>query len=399
MLQSMPPLEDCSENEILARGRLATTVGYGYRWGGLLQQAEQYNIQAIAALRKLDTHKDELAIALNNQAYVYGRQGQVVMARIRGGEALEINEEIDSTYSTGLTLTNLATIERIAGDLDKALKYSVKGKDLFHRLEDTHGVIRTYDNIGDATRRVAKQMIEEGRDLIEARQKLDEATETYTRAIEEAVQNGFDSELSELRTNFGKVKREQGRLLLLTEEGMEKAQVFFQKSLDDLQKALEAVVDPISKADILQDIAWLRFLWGNIEDAEAHLDKIEAMVGETYLLKPGMDPEEKTLPTQYYWPLGKAERLRGEIYITTGRYFEGLKRFLFAYAYFSRFSEDAVEKNMLIDTVYKRIKKLPDGEQRRLLEDLRKWSADNGGCIGGVNLSTFLKLLTNLLGF
>ena len=75
---------DASEAGVLARARLATSIGWQIYHLGQLDEAATFYRQALGAFRKLGRHRDELVMLLNNMAYLYGRQGQAVLARALG---------------------------------------------------------------------------------------------------------------------------------------------------------------------------------------------------------------------------------------------------------------------------------------------------------------------------
>jgi hypothetical protein len=123
----------------LARARLATTIGWQLDLSGDLAQAVQYYLEALAAFRDLEGCWDELAMLLNNLAWLYASQGQMILARPLAREALTLNEEHRQRYSTGLTLCTLATIENIDGSWREAQQHADEARDIFAELDDAHG--------------------------------------------------------------------------------------------------------------------------------------------------------------------------------------------------------------------------------------------------------------------
>ena len=111
----------------LAHARLATSIGYHLDLGGNLVEASSYYLEALAAFRELDCCWDELAMLLNNLAWLYASQGQMILARPLAREALALNEEHRQRYSTGLTLSTLATIENIDGNWREAQRARRRG--------------------------------------------------------------------------------------------------------------------------------------------------------------------------------------------------------------------------------------------------------------------------------
>ena len=396
-LRRLPALEASDSDQLLARGRLATTIGYQCRWGGLLEEAVTVNRNAIAAFRKLGAYPDELAIVLNNQAYVHALQGRFRLATILSDEALQINQQRGTDYSLGLSLTNRAAVERLAGGYRAAVERGQKALDLFRPLEDPHGIVRSYFNLAYARRKLAKHDLELGTPLREVPAELLLARQNLEDAIQEAWRAGLESELAELRAELGKVHRELGRA---TREisGLDAAMPYFRKGEELLEQALRwERLNAVERANILQDLAECRLWSGDPAGARKHMQEIESLLGVDHLIRYREHMPAAEVPTQHFVPLGKVERLRGEIAFKEGDAETGTHHFLLAYAYFQRYSPDAVDRDLAIQRLYRHLRDLPGEQQEMLAKGAPAWVATDRKLAPYVRPG--LHMLQELLGF
>jgi tetratricopeptide (TPR) repeat protein len=376
--------EPATPEATLAAARLNTSIGYQLRKGGRLRQAAERYVAGNTAYRRLERYRDELAILLNNLAYAYARQGRFHLARPLASEALRINEGLRNDYTTGLTLSTFAAIEVLRGRFDEAIAYGTDARERFQRMQDPHGIVLAYLSLARAERRKAKESIEKERKLPEARSLLDTARTYLTNALEETTRSGHDDDRTLVYAELGRVLREMGKVAIVA--GQEKeSKDYFQASREYLDEALrgdqtgvEALRGDqtgVDRADILQDIAELHAVQEAYESANKSLQQVEEALSPSGAVKPGQAALDGELPSEYYLPLGKAERLRGKIGFTRHNYEEALQHFVIAYACFHRFSMDTPEKDQMIDLVYDSLTRLDIKEQRKLVTETRQWAA------------------------
>lgn len=396
-LDRLPPVAACDRAQLLARGRLGTTIGYQYRWGGQLQEAAEVNRDAIAAFRKLGEYPEELAIVLNNQAHVHARQGRFGLAIILSDEAIEINQKMGTDYSLGLSLTNRATVERLAGNYLGAIERARKALDLFRTLEDPHGIVRAYSNMAFAYRKLGKNDLELGTPLSEVPTTLHEARQAAEHGIAQAREAGLQAELAELQAELGKVYREWGRATSML-SGHEKAVPHFRQSENLLNEALRwERLNKADRANILQDLAECHFWQGDVVGANQRISEIETLVGPELLIKYGQPLPSAEAPSQFFLPLGKVERLRGEIAFKRNNHKAGTESFLLACAYFQRYSPDAADRDATVQRLYRHIRSLPGEQQEELMKHAQRWVGGDPGLAPLVQPG--LHLLQELLGF
>jgi tetratricopeptide (TPR) repeat protein len=395
MLNCLPPLDRCNDDETLARARLATSIGYEYRQKREFDLAVRHYRQANAAFRKLQGYPDELAIALNNLAFAYNQQGRFPLAVPLGLEALRINEDIGSEYGMGLNLYTLGRIETKRGNYGKAIQYCDDSLKRFQGLEDSYGTAIAYLAQGEAQRKRAKEQLQEGYDRATARADLQAARESLEKGLQEAESAKLESTKPELLAEMAKVYRELGRLDRL-EGGLEKGSLSFRQS----ERYFELALKPKNQgeffqADTLEDWGEELYDAGDWEEADNQLKKVERLVPDEYKIVKGIDQKQPGRTTQYFWPLGKVERLRAERAFDGRESEEALRHALRAYTYFNRFSAEAPEKDTTIRITYEKMRDLPGPEQERLLRELDEWAKGYGDQL---EKDAFIDTLGGLLG-
>lgn len=394
MLKRLPLLVDCTPTQTLARARLSMSIGYQFRLGGQLAQAAKHYVEAKAAFEKLEGYRDELAMLLNNLSLVYANQGRISLALPLAGDALRINEEMGSEYSTGLTLSTLAAIELMRGNYYDAVEDGKDALKLFRELDDPRGVAMSYIKISYAIRKMAKRDLKRPRKIEEARHDLEVAARDLDNALAMTEEKELESTMAVLYAEQGKVNRELGYAVSLL-EGTEKGMVFYRRSEEFFKRALEMNLGKVERANVLQDLAEGLFLSGDISAARRQLAEIEKLIGEDYRITPGRHLPGEELPGEYFWPLGKVERLRGDMAFEEGNLEEGLHHYLISYAYFVRFSPDAVEKDTLVDGLYARLRDVEVEKKRELVESMHTGAQQHDV---GVDAGPFVKTLKDLLG-
>ena len=398
--------------ELLARARLATSIGYMLDQGGLLDSAARYYVEAKTAFSSLGGCRDELAMLLNNMAYLYATQGQMTLARSLASEALRINRELNNSYSRGLTLATLANVEIRRGDYRQAADYGQEALELFQELEDAHGTVLALLSCAQADRKQAKyKLLKEGK-LEEARAKLlgavgsDHPTGAalfLERALKAAKRGGLDSELPRLHAKLGKVYRDAGVLLEQLQEP-DVAKNYHVKSETEFRLALELPgLNKLERADAVVDFAEGLFVAGRTNAADQRLQEFRQELGRYYVepLNPmeddkPLDQPEEVLPSEYYRPLAKAERLRGLMAVKQGDINEALVHYATAYDYFVRFSSVASELGDMVEMVYTQLSNLPPETQQQSMIEISAWVGELPESYR--KLRKFVNTLCTLLG-
>jgi len=357
--------------------------------GGLLDSAAPYYVEAKTAFTALGSYRDELAMLLNNMAYLYATRGEMTMARSLASEALRINRELNNIYSLGLTLTTLANVEIRRGDYRQAADYAQDALGKFQELEDAHGTVLALLSCAQADRKHAKyKLLKEGK-LDEARVKLlgagnadipSGAALFLERALQTAEAAGLESEIPRLRVKLGKVYRDAGVLLEQLHEP-DLAKNYHGKAEFEFRKALEMPgLNKLERADAVVDFAEGLAVAGRTDTASQLLLKFKIELGNYYVdpLNPAegespTDQPEEVLPSEYYRPLAKAERLRGQMAMQQGRVSQALIHYATAYDYFVRFSSAASELDDMTEMVYTQIGDLSLADRQRYMQELAAW--------------------------
>jgi hypothetical protein len=262
-------------------------------------------------------------------------------------------------------------------------------------LGDTHGTVLAYLGIAQARRRMAKHEMEKGRRLEESRQMLEDARRSINSALEVAEEAGLGSDIPELYAEQGRIHRELGHIVTQL-EGSKKGLVYYRESERHLRGILEtAEWGKVDRADILEDLAEVLFVSGDNAGVQQCLTEIEELMGPDHRIVPGEQTPGEELPHEHFAPLGKAEMLRGQMAFAQGQSEKGLQHYVLAYAYLARFSPDAVEKDTLLEYLYKRLRDLPIDRQQALMDSVRAWVHQYDP---GVDVGSFVQTLDDLMG-
>lgn len=405
LLEALPAVADCTLDQLLARARLSAAIGFQFQEGGLLETAVEYYEEAKTIFRELAVHTDayrgELAIWLHALAFVYAQQGQILLAMPLVREALRINEALRFDYNIGLTLSALSGIEQMAGQNDAAIRHAQEALDLFRKLEDPHGTTLAYIKLVRANRHKAKQLLENGRKLEEAQKILErDCLLNVEKGIEEAKAAELSS-LQELLAELGRSQRDLGHVIA-RRHGFPDALQQYQEAARALRDVLDHFDLPeLVAADVRQDLAEVLFFSHDYAEAEAELRRIVELIGEAYVIDPGHPIVYRNLPVDRFRVLGKVELLRSQMIFSadpprhkTADLVMAMRHQLLAYAYFLLFSEQALERDNMVDYIYNYMNPVPLPQRREVMNALRAWYESHDF---GVDVSEFLRILTRLL--
>ncbi len=391
MLEQLPPLDSCNPEQKLARARLSTTLGYHFRMGGMLQDASDLFTLAQKAFRSLEpsllqTHLEEYTLLLANAAISYARQGKMVEARTLAHEALRLNEEAGTKYGTGMTLVHLSAIARGRGSHAQALGYAEESLTIFQELEDTRGVTLAHLRAAQAKRLMAKHELEKGRRSEDYHRESYDLLKQALHALESALKSceeaGITVDIPNIHAEIGRCYRDMG-LVVERLTPPEQNTGYYRQGEDHLKIALAVKSWPkINRADALQDLAEIRYYLKDSEGAYKFLAEVEQVIGEEYL-------------HEEYAPLGKVATFRGKMALDQGDMEQGWKHYIHAYVYFTRFSKDSVEKDIMVEHLYTQLRGIPIEQQQTVLNAVNTWIMQNDF---GVNVSEFVEMVQNLLG-
>lgn len=402
-LKALPELEQSDRRQILARARLFISLGYLYHRGGRYIEAAQHYGAAQTALNLLPEQRDELAMLLNNMAYVQARQGQFELALPLINRATKINETLGLLPSKGLTLSTLASINLLRGYYITAIKWAGQAKDIFNQVRDPWGQILSLQTMANAQRKQAKQALYHELELEEAQQKVLDARAELDEAIELASNRGFETQLWPLYADLGKVYRESARL---AEKGLgrEEANELYRLSEQYLSEALRRIrAEPeeirrqtaADEAEIEVNLAELLYYFErSTEEAVKKLNTTRQMLEAEFSFTPENLLRHRAEAANYLIPMGKVERLLGEIWFASDKA-AGLQHLYRAYVYFNLFSVNAAEKQSIYDFLYRAMLETRLEERRQLIAGLKTFVDQN---YAEFEPTGFVEALQTLLG-
>jgi tetratricopeptide (TPR) repeat protein len=296
-------------------------------------------------------------------------------------------------YSTGLTLSTLAAIARLRGNYTQAIEYGEEASKLFRELEDAHGIALASWSIAAAKRRMAKHALEKEWQQEEAYKRLTEAKETLQNALDTVEEAGLSADIMLLQAELGRLHRDLGNIADEF-EGPKKGIAYYRSGERLLKQALDmpgwAIVD---KANTLQDLAEICFLSDDLTAANECLDEVETLIGNEYKIIPGKSVPNAELAQEYFAPLAKVEMLRGQMAFDQGAYEQGLQHYILAYAYFMRFSPDAIEKDTMVEYLYINLREIE--RKQDLVQSCCEWASEHDF---GIDVNSFIQILEDLLG-
>jgi tetratricopeptide (TPR) repeat protein len=407
VLGSLPRLSQCTTEEAFARARLCTAIGFQYRLAGMIDRAIEYYQKARAAFMELGQptlRHEEHALLLSSMAFAFAEQGNMRLARPLAHEALRINEEMGNDYSRGLTLATLSQIARMRENYGKAREYAQESNEVFQELGDVRGVALAVLRMAQAKRRWAKHELEKERSRDEAEQQLTQALRGIKESLKNVKEAGIASLIPELILEQGLVHREMGRMIH-EYEGLQAAIPEYSKALESLRRAHNVSSQHgTQQHDVLQDMAEVTFHMGDLEDAHAILDQIQEEVGQGYYFESWQNASPDHLPPEPFRTLGKVELLRGQIAFREGQSSEkesrkkceeGLKHYALAYAYFTRFSPDAVHKETMLEYVFNHLRDITVEDRRAAFSAVSKWLGEQQL---GIDTTSFVNDIAYLFG-
>jgi tetratricopeptide (TPR) repeat protein len=249
-------------------------------------------------------------------------------------------------------------------------------------------------NLAFAKRRMAKGELDGIREIGDVIQRIKEAENDLQAALEASTE--IELLRPGLYVELGRIYRDMGRAMQKNNADEKEVESWHHKSREFLQKALRSgELDPLAEADAKQDLAEECFHAGLNEDVSEYLKEVENLVPSNYRIIPGKQIPATDLSGEYFLPLGKVEWLRGEIGFTEGDYFEGLKHFCLAYAYFGRFSPNASEVEGMVQFIYSHLQKLELAQLKSLISAIRGWIEENNLSI---DMNVFFENIHSLLG-
>jgi tetratricopeptide (TPR) repeat protein len=260
---------------------------------------------------------DELADVLNDGAYTYALLGDVDMAERWIEHALRIRREIQSKYPLALSLNTRGLIYLLGDQPRRAVAACADAEKLFSQIGEQRGQIMALTALGQANRALANTWRdadaigheEAAHFYNKAEEWLVEATRILNKASQQQQERSRGlsvySELGSVYRDWSLLDKDSGNL--------KSAERKRQSALDQYEPLLDEIeaTRPVEFAEICEDVADLYLRWGDFEQAQALLDRGEAVIPPGYRLVAGVQlPLEDEQIDTFWQIMGKIYRAR-----------------------------------------------------------------------------------------
>ena len=390
-------------------GRAHNRLGYLYWVARRYGLSNDYNHTALHYYRQLDI-RDEMAETLNNAAYVYALLGDFSRAEKWIDDALELRRALGQAYPLALTLNTRGRIHLLAGEPHQALPRCQEALGICQQLEDWRGqglacnaLGSMYCTLGNLNR-LGVYKFDQALDFYkEAEGALRKAVHIFSVEAPERVR------LVEAHDELGSVYRDWAILLQGVGREAEAAQQF-EQALEEFERALGVAGDdwPVDRADTHEDMADVFALQGQLNQAEEHLGKAEALVPTEYRLVEGQGFRDISEPVEGFWQLmGKIHIARGHNISAPIRGLESLtdeqesmlldavEQYALAVAYFLKYSPHLRLHREAFRAVYERLKKYRlerlEKAEKRVLEVANRFKVDLSPLVAEIEEALGLK--------
>jgi tetratricopeptide (TPR) repeat protein len=252
---------------------------------GELEKATEANAKAASLYRGIGYQPGE-ARALNNRAYILGRQAKLREALDDCEKALRIRQEIGDEYGIALGLNTLGVIKKMERDFRRVWTASMRALRLFQRRRDEVGIALANINLGWAYRRWGLSDARRIQSDVERYFTLSEKCLARARERENKLEPYYQLEI---HNELGCTYKDWANFLALALAEktryrglMERADEEF-STADDLATRTKLI---LKKADNLEDWAWafhLRYAYRDFmeeENPEALLQRAKDKLNE-----------------------------------------------------------------------------------------------------------------------
>lgn len=326
----------------LIAGRANNNLGYlywinegKYRLGvHHLELAATWYKESLTQVDKQDEFasllKEEIANSQDNLGRVFALLGYFSLAQDSIREGLISRESMGFPYRKALSLVSLATVQNIAGQLRKAQKTASEAFQAFRKIESearpSRGIGLSLIVKGSIARNFAEQWREEGLDITEALDQVENASTDLNAAIrifrdsvEEPVR------LGEAYNELACCKRAEYFLRLQDEDTSSKTlEGILRDGISNFRRAVDtakSIKQMVETVDSLQDLSVLYFRANQFADAEKCMNEIETIIPNEYKIHKDeglTEIKKEDAIDALYKTLGQMEMLRGAIFFEYG---------------------------------------------------------------------------------
>ena len=396
-------------------GRAHNDLGYIYRKSQRYRDSvREYRI-AIGQFREAGI-LDELADTLKNLAYVYGILGQTSRAKGLMENARQLLAGTGKKHAMALAYNVTGRIHNLANEAEEAIQWCDRARLIFAGMEDEQGLGLAYIGLGEAYRKLGDKGKRGQYSFKHAQEAFDKAAGCLQEALDifgdgqpkvDEPLNRWEA-LNELGSTYT-----DWAYLLDWHRLRKEADETFQMSVSFQQQAAQVAAkmgkkDPsfgLQLLDSYDDLAYAYAAWGEQDEAERYLRKIDQAVPDAYRLVEGQGFQELPNPVDGYWlVLGKYHLQRGvwaRKAADRGRTPQekdrlldvSARHFALALAYFQQFSPEQTYVHIISRTMYQHFKTLGTQRLERLRDEVKQVGRQYG-----VDISRLLDTLDDTIG-
>lgn len=357
-------------NLVLGRGH--NNLGYAY-W----MQRAQYELalrefrSALPYFRASDL-LEETANTDDNMGRVYALLYHRSRAESLVEDGLQLRRDLGREYRHALSLNSRAIVHLAFGEPHRARHVSQEALGIFERLEAQRGIGLACITLGRSLRHLGALWTlgvygpsECDKFLSEAVANLQRAIGVFERKVEEPVR------LIEAHNELGCVYRERAALARSADPGSPLARSIARDAVRHLTTSVQLAEErgvPVLYVDSCEDLARTYFQRADFKNAEVWLRRAEEGIPSAYKIEKGIGlrdiPLEERIE-EFWQQMGKIELLRGHLIYDRGKsngmvsrevLEQAMHHYVFAAAYFERFSERATGLEMTFKQLYRRFK-------------------------------------------
>jgi hypothetical protein len=378
-------------NLVLGRGH--NNLGYAYRQPGephYRLALEEFRA-AVPYFRASDL-KEEYANTCDNLGRVHALLYERSRAEALIDDSLELRRGLRREYRTGLSLISRAIAYLMFDEPHRARRLSEDALSIFERLGGQRGIGLAAITLGRSLRKLgdlgaAGLFPSEESDTLfrDAARHLKHAIDIFTNTIPEPAR------LAEANNELGCACR--GRAALARKDDkLSQARSVSRDAVKYLNDCTQLAEDqfPVIYVDACEDLAQTFFQRQDYDYTELWLQRAEEHIPDQYKVEKGAGIPETPAAAcvEEYWQLmGKTELLRGylayELGLTSGEgkvsrpvLEEAMQHFVFAAAYFERYSPRSFGLETVFKQLYQRFKQCRNEDlkhvQAELLPEIQK---------------------------
>jgi len=367
-------------NMVLGRGH--NNLGYAY-WRRGNYGLALTEFRAALPYFRASGLLEEAANTDDNMGRVFALLYDQTTAESLVEDGLVIRRELGRSYRQALSQISRAIIHITFGQPHRARPVAEAALTTCESIDAHRGVGLASIVLGHALRDIGSLWHDNTYSVEQAKGLLSDAAKHLKTAINVFQEVNEPERLMEACNELGCVYREQASLAAMEDEP-HLARHVSQNAIKQLQDSLEMAEKhqfAAAYVDTCEDLAQVYYQRGDLKGALVWLDKAEAFINDIYKIQEDVGlqvvPVEECIE-EFWQQLGKIELLKGHIAYEQDKGMEvsrsilktAVQHYLFAIAYFERFSEENPGLNVTLRQLYERFKRLDIEELQYIQEGL-----------------------------